>query len=302
MTAKPAARIGDGHACPAHGGGPLGPVSTTHTYIGGALVARKGDRAECGPAVDVIANGSPTVIVEGSNASREGDPMAHGGAITGGESSVLIGDKFSPPQEDRAKAYCDAMADGRRGNNPHQTYDNCGIEAVRTLLHAATGSDIDEDTLLAFAMRRGYAEDEGVIGQLTPTDGASGPDQRLGLLGAGGVPAQFRSFAFPPARGDEIGSLLGNGHGVLVDLDEKYIWEATGGAEAQYSPHTLGLTGVTYGPDGAIDTYIINDSITGCGVEIDAAAFEQAVASYWNQNGLDGPPRLVTIVTDRPVF
>jgi uncharacterized Zn-binding protein involved in type VI secretion len=91
-----AARIGDGHRCDRtdpvpHGGGPvLGPGCRT-VFIGRASAARAGDRAFCaGGAHDVIVAGEPTVLVGGKPAARLGD-RTHGGRVTTGCSTVLIG-------------------------------------------------------------------------------------------------------------------------------------------------------------------------------------------------------------------
>jgi uncharacterized Zn-binding protein involved in type VI secretion len=86
----PAARITDGHTCPAHGGGPDITGEKT-VLIGFQPAARKTDQLICGPAVDVIAQGSPTVLIGFQQAARIGDPTVHGGVIVQGWSSVLIG-------------------------------------------------------------------------------------------------------------------------------------------------------------------------------------------------------------------
>ena len=97
---KPAARITDMHVCPMvtpglppvpHVGGPvLGPGVPT-VFIGGVPAAVLGDLCTCVGPPDTILMGSSTVMVGGKPAARLGDPTAHGGTITVGCPTVLIG-------------------------------------------------------------------------------------------------------------------------------------------------------------------------------------------------------------------
>jgi uncharacterized Zn-binding protein involved in type VI secretion len=65
----PAARVGDGHACPVfdgpkpHGGGPVTPPGSTTVLIGFQPAARMGDQATCVGAPDTIAQGEFTVLI-----------------------------------------------------------------------------------------------------------------------------------------------------------------------------------------------------------------------------------------------
>jgi uncharacterized Zn-binding protein involved in type VI secretion len=60
--------------------------------IGGPPAARVGDMAMCVGPPDVIVKGSPTVMIGGPMAARMGDTTAHGGVITLGIPSVMIGE------------------------------------------------------------------------------------------------------------------------------------------------------------------------------------------------------------------
>jgi uncharacterized Zn-binding protein involved in type VI secretion len=53
--------------------------------------ARVGDMAVCVGPPDIIAMGSFTVLIGGQPAARMGDMTAHGGVITVGCPTVLIG-------------------------------------------------------------------------------------------------------------------------------------------------------------------------------------------------------------------
>jgi uncharacterized Zn-binding protein involved in type VI secretion len=97
---KPAARAGDMHMCPMvtpgvppipHVGGPI-PMGCPTVLIGGMPAARMGDMAICvGPPATVVL-GSAGVLIGGMPAARMGDMTAHGGMITLGLPTVLIGE------------------------------------------------------------------------------------------------------------------------------------------------------------------------------------------------------------------
>lgn len=97
---KPAARIGDMHTCPAYSGSPhiggpiLGPGCPT-VLIGGMPAAVMTDMCVCIGPPDLIAKGSTGVFFGGKPAARMGDKCAHGGSITIGCPTVLIGDNSS---------------------------------------------------------------------------------------------------------------------------------------------------------------------------------------------------------------
>lgn len=96
----PAARITDMHTCPMqtpglppipHVGGPIaGPCMPT-VLIGSLPAAVVGDTCVCVGPPDAIARGSKSVMIGGRPAARMGDPTAHGGQITLGLPTVLIG-------------------------------------------------------------------------------------------------------------------------------------------------------------------------------------------------------------------
>ena len=93
----PAARIGDLHVCPMsdgpkpHVGGPISKGAAT-VMIGFMPAARVGDMAVCVGPPDTIAKGSPTVKIEYMMAARMGDLTMHGGTITLGCPTVMIGE------------------------------------------------------------------------------------------------------------------------------------------------------------------------------------------------------------------
>ncbi|HQZ63725.1 MAG TPA: PAAR domain-containing protein [Planctomycetaceae bacterium] len=94
---KPAARVTDLHVCPRstglvpHVGGPILEGEST-ILIDGFLAAVSSDKCLCAGPPDTISGGSSTVNFGGKKAVRLGDSTEHGGRITSGSSSVLIGD------------------------------------------------------------------------------------------------------------------------------------------------------------------------------------------------------------------
>jgi uncharacterized Zn-binding protein involved in type VI secretion len=98
---KPAARIGDMHICPMvtpgtppvpHVGGPIiGPGIIT-VVVGGIPAAVVGDLCTCVGPPDAIVLGSIGVLIGNKPAARIGDQCAHGGAISTGLATVMIGD------------------------------------------------------------------------------------------------------------------------------------------------------------------------------------------------------------------
>jgi uncharacterized Zn-binding protein involved in type VI secretion len=94
---QPAARVTDMHTCPMvtgvvpHVGGPILPAGCPTVLIGGMPAARATDMATCAGGPDVLVPGSATVLIGGMPAARMGDLTAHGGVITVGCPTVLIG-------------------------------------------------------------------------------------------------------------------------------------------------------------------------------------------------------------------
>lgn len=93
-----AARVGDNHTCPManpngspHTGGPVMPPGTPTVLIGGQPAATMGDMCTCAGPPDSIVKASATVLIGGKGAARQGDSSAHGGSITAGCTTVIIG-------------------------------------------------------------------------------------------------------------------------------------------------------------------------------------------------------------------
>lgn len=74
-----------------HVGGPITGPCSPNVVIGGLLAARVTDLCTCVGPPDTIVRGSMTVMINGLPAARIGDQTAHGGVITLGEFTVMIG-------------------------------------------------------------------------------------------------------------------------------------------------------------------------------------------------------------------
>lgn len=98
MPGPPAARMTDMHTCPMVDPGPKphvgGPImkGSPDVYIGGLPAATAGEQAVCVGPPDVIIKGSMSVFINNKPAARLGDSTAHGGVISMGCPTVLIGD------------------------------------------------------------------------------------------------------------------------------------------------------------------------------------------------------------------
>ena len=85
------------HTCPMvtvlvpHVGGPILPPGTPTVLIGGLPAATATNMCTCVGPPDVIAKGSATVMIGKLPAARMGDLTAHGGVITLGCPTVMIG-------------------------------------------------------------------------------------------------------------------------------------------------------------------------------------------------------------------
>jgi uncharacterized Zn-binding protein involved in type VI secretion len=75
-----------------HVGGPILPPCEPTVLIGFQPAARVTDMAVCVGPPDMIAMGSPTVLIGNLMSARMGDPTIHGGVIVMGCPTVIIGE------------------------------------------------------------------------------------------------------------------------------------------------------------------------------------------------------------------
>lgn len=96
----PAATVGSMHVCPMlnpgvppppHVGGPVSGPGVPTVLMGGKPAAVMGDMCTCAGPPDTIVMGVPNVLIGGKPAATMGSMTAHGGSITVGDPTVLIG-------------------------------------------------------------------------------------------------------------------------------------------------------------------------------------------------------------------
>ncbi len=142
----PAARVTDLHTCPMvtglvpHVGGPILPPCAVNVLIGNLPAARVGDLALCAGGPDTIVKGSLGVFINGQPAARIGDLTVHGGVITTGLPSVLIGDTWGGAEG--------ASGSGGSFNSQEQS-NSCVVATSRNMIQAYTGLNIPESQLRA---------------------------------------------------------------------------------------------------------------------------------------------------------
>ncbi len=104
MAGKPIATVGSMHVCPMvsgtvpHVGGPVSGPGAPNVLINGKPAALMGDMCVCAGPPDTIAQGEPTVLINGVPVATQGCLTAHGGSITAGEPTVLVGSGASSPK------------------------------------------------------------------------------------------------------------------------------------------------------------------------------------------------------------
>jgi len=117
-----AARASDAHQCPKNEPGPVphvgGPIQAgeSSVLIGNQPAAREGDMASCCGPPDTIQTGESTVLIGNKPAARLGDPMAHGGVITAGCPTVLIGSEIT----ELDAPFCEVCDKARRQREKEQ--------------------------------------------------------------------------------------------------------------------------------------------------------------------------------------
>ena len=93
----PAARVADMHVCPMvtgvvpHVGGPIMPPGAVMVLMANMPAAQATSMCTCVGPPDLVAKGSATVLVGNMPAARITDLGGHGGLISVGAPTVLIG-------------------------------------------------------------------------------------------------------------------------------------------------------------------------------------------------------------------
>ncbi len=218
---KPAARLTDLHVCPMqtpgtppipHVGGPIvGPGAAT-VLVAGLPAACLGDTAVCVGPPDVIATGSSTVLIGGKPAARLGDTTAHGGSISVGAPTVMIGDSGTGS----GGAAGATMAAARAVGAPF-TRKNCAAEAALAFQSDPAVSPPTDPT------KRSWIEVA-----LVDDEGAPVANQRYRIIGGDGT--AFEGFT----GGDGVARVTGIDPGQYriswPELEAEFWRPATGSA------------------------------------------------------------------------
>jgi len=281
MSGKPAARAGDSHVCPLsdgpkpHVGGPILPPCEPTVLIGGQPAARMFDSAQCAsPAPDQIAAGAFPVPIGGKPATRIGDLALHGGSVTSGCPTVLIGLAGVAGNVLMGTAMCRAAGAGRASQSSQQSYNNCGVESSRQIINHSTGANLTENGLLTTAINNGLAEGTPG-GALSAASGGTSAIARQAILASNGVPSTIVTTS-----AESLGLALSRGQGVIASLDAAFLW---GPPTPPGSLHAVTVTGVEYDDAGNRTAVVINDTGTGqCGQRVPAGQFDRATSAHPN--------------------
>jgi uncharacterized Zn-binding protein involved in type VI secretion len=279
------------HTCPEHEGGPVLPPCAPTVLIGGPPAARIGDLAFCPEAPpDAIVKGAFPVPICGSPAARMTDKTAHGGSITAGCPTVLIGLAGTAGNVRVGGLMCQAAAKGRTSGSTQQSYNNCGVESSRQIINQANNSNITEDDLLQWALDNRQAErgDPPVPVGTPPRlkDGGTYPKQRQAILAHGGV-----SSTIEAGNLDNLGQALSSGKGVMTDLNPGILWNDT---NYIHDWHVVLVTGIEYDDNGNITHVIINDTGTG--------ACSESIPVDTLNNAINNGEGSTLNVTNNPIF
>lgn len=303
--AHPAFRSGDPTLCPADGAGSASEEPSS-VHVNGRPLRRVGDKIICGRGIDRLSSGASQVLLGGRPVGRVASRTQHGAGVMAGSTNVLVGSPTACGCEASMTDTCQAMAAGRHpppgtkdkwGNPipPHrsnQSYNNCGVESMRQILHQA-GKDYSEDELLDWMESHYLSGPVRAKRHLGGDDLAQGrywwggtlADEWAGGLTDLGVPASNE-----PTTAEGIQQAVGEGKGVIVSVHAGDIWDNTTLKPGEGN-HAILVTAVEYDAQGRVTAYIINDTGMGqCGRRIAKDRLERAFTG--------GPMS----VTDHPIW
>jgi uncharacterized Zn-binding protein involved in type VI secretion len=253
------------HTCPLatpgtppvpHVGGPILPPGAPTVLIGGLPAARVGDMLICVGPPDTIALGSPTVLIGNMMAARQGDQTAHGGVITIGLPTVMIGVPGSGGtvgNPGRAAGFFP----GQQANK-----DTCALMTTQGIVQQSTGATFTEGQMQAIGVASGaYTVCNGTTNEAT-------------VMTAAGIPATLQQN---PTMPDIIAALAQN-RAVVVGLDARPIW---GSNAPNPLGHAIRVTGVDLDSNGNPTAVHINDTGSGqANQTVPIATFQNALSQW----------------------
>ncbi len=298
---RPVFRVGDVAKCPKHGPG-VAVSAPSGIRVNGRALRKVGDAIVCTDgSMDRLGSGAATVRVLGTDwAGRLGDETLHGGTVMLGSTNVRIGGPSATGCVGKLKTACQAMAAGRNPPKgavgpdgkqlpPHtaeQSYNNCGMEAMRMLIRQATGNRVDQESFFDYMIdnytspearkKRGRSGKAAGRDSKLPKDryrsGGTHPDEQIGGLRDFGVEAE--QFEQTPAA---IQKGVKEGKGIMAGVWMDMVDPPPGSKGTQTGPHVLVIIGVVYDEHGRAVAYIVNNPASGCGIQYPAAQIERAL-------------------------
>ncbi len=223
----PAARVGDMHVCPMvdpgpkpHVGGPVLPAGCPTVLIGFMPAARVMDTCTCVGPPDAIARGSPTVLIGNMMAARIGDQTVHGGTITVGCPTVIIGEVGGGPIAVPSLGVPGAPSTTCRGKPLRQQEQpmSCLQASTSMAIRDMSGQEVSEARLRAESFARGSPPGYHPINGTMISDATT-------MLSDHGVPnngwqanANAAAIQNATSGGNPVIMFLGNpGHAVIAD-------------------------------------------------------------------------------------
>ncbi len=315
MSGKPAARVGDTVTCPVPQTGapgthapppglPIAPPGAPTVLVGNKSAARMTDSSVCAapaPTPNALASGAFPVVISAQPAVRMTDPGTHPGSIIMAPCcpTVLIGLSGISGNYQAGNSVCRRMPAGRNppagatspngaqlgANTPGQSYNNCGVESVRQILHQR-GSNVGQEALLNSAIATTNAT-QPAIGSPSPGNpgtpvtaqnqawysGGTVATGQAAILTNNGVPATATP---PPAGGNQITDYqhaVAQGRGVIGRVDVQGLpgWNQSGA-------HAVLITGMEYDDDGNLTHIRYSDTGIGvCDQRATVAQFQKAM-------------------------
>jgi len=242
---RPAARVSDMHLCPLvtpglppipHVGGPIMPPGVVTVFIGGLPAAVQTNMCICVGPPDSIIMGSLGVFIGGLSAARILDKTIHGGQISFGLGTVLIGDLNM--------AAAAAVFPGQ------QNFGNCGIQSAEQLIHQATGTAVPENTILQVALTNGWAQNSATNSQR----GGTGANSRQSILNNYGVGSQIQT-----TTPQNISDALVERRGIITNVEAGVLW----GRRRRLGGHAITVVDGDWDDTGNLTHVYINDTGNG---------------------------------------
>jgi len=250
-------------------------------YIGqSTLAATEGDPCFCAsPTPNEIAQGSATVRINNRPATRLFDKTKHGGFITSGEGTVLIGEY--------AAVAATIVFPGI------QHHGNCAIQCCEQIVRHRMGTHRAEDDLLNFALANNYA----IRDKKPEKNGGMMPDKIKDLL----ANANIASTVYYLPQGPLLAQLIKEKKGIIANLDADTLW---GTPLPKRVPegrgHSVLITEGEYDVNGRWTHVYIND--TGVGHQGRRVPIKLLKDAFLNFKNNYGNPSYSIVATDLPLW